>query len=194
MTEFELYFGLGREHIMDIKAYDHILFVIALCAIYQIQDWKRDLILITAITIGHSLTLALAALDIITANAAAIEFLIPLTIFITAAGNIKNAGKDFSQQKMPLNYFFALFFGLIHGLGFSNYLKSLLGSEASVLTPLFSFNLGLELGQLLIVIMFFGLAFVVQVFIKAKKRDWIVIISSAVAGVAITLMIDAKFW
>ena len=194
MTEFELYFGLGREHIMDIKAYDHILFVIALCAIYQIQDWKRVLILITAFTIGHSLTLALAALDIITANAAAIEFLIPLTIFITAAGNIKNAGKDFSQQKMPLNYFFALFFGLIHGLGFSNYLKSLLGSEASVLTPLFSFNLGLELGQLLIVIMFFGLAFVVQVFIKAKKRDWIVIISSAVAGVAITLMIDAKFW
>ena len=194
MTEIELYFGLGREHIMDIKAYDHILFVIALCAIYQIQDWKRVLILITAFTIGHSLTLALAALDIITANAAAIEFLIPLTIFITAAGNIKNAGKDFSQQKMPLNYFFALFFGLIHGLGFSNYLKSLLGSEASVLTPLFSFNLGLELGQLLIVIMFFGLAFVVQVFIKAKKRDWIVIISSAVAGVAITLMIDAKFW
>ena len=194
MTEFELYFGLGREHIMDINGYDHILFVIALCTIYQARDWKRVLILITAFTIGHSLTLALAALNLIGVNSALIEFLIPLTIFITAVGNIKNANKNFSGQNVPLNYFFALFFGLIHGLGFSNYLKSLLGDEESIVTPLFAFNLGLEVGQILIVLIFFGLAFVVQMFLNVSKRDWILVISSAVAGVAVILMIETKFW
>ncbi len=194
MSTFELYFGLGRAHIMDINAYDHILFIVALCTIYRVSDWKNVLILVTAFTIGHSLTLALVALDVFSVNAAVVEFLIPVTILITAVGNIRYCERDFLQQKMPLNYFFALFFGLIHGMGFSNYLRSLLGSEESIITPLFAFNLGLELGQLLIVLIFFGLAFVVQMFLNVKRRDWVLVISSAVAGVAVTLMIETKFW
>lgn len=194
MSDFELYFGLGRAHIMDIQAYDHILFVIALCVVYQVSQWRQVLILITAFTIGHSLTLALAALDVIEVNAEVIEFLIPVTILITAVGNIKNAGVDASKKRMPINYFFALFFGFIHGMGFSNYLKSLLGRSESILTPLFAFNLGLELGQVLIVLLFFGLTFVVHKFLKITRRDWVMIISSAVAGIALILMIETKFW
>lgn len=194
MSDFELYFGLGREHIMDLMAYDHILFIIALCAIYKASQWKKVLILVTAFTVGHSLTLALAALDVISVNSSLIEFLIPVTILVTAIGNIRNSGSDVGKQKMPLNYFFALFFGLIHGMGFSNYLKSLLGSEDSILTPLFAFNLGLELGQLLIVVVFFVLAFLCERLLQVTRRDWIMVISSAVGGIAITLMIETKFW
>ena len=153
MSQFSTYFQLGYEHILDIQGYDHILFVIALCAIYQAQDWKRVLILITAFTIGHSITLALSTMNLVNFRTDIIEFLIPVTIFITAFSNlVKKHGS--APAKFSSNYFFALFFGLIHGLGFSNYLKSLLGKEESILTPLLAFNLGLELGQIIIVAFF----------------------------------------
>lgn len=194
MSQFEIYFSLGREHIMDINGYDHILFVIALCAIYLAKEWKKVLILVTAFTIGHSITLAMAALNVVKVNSSVVEFLIPVTIFITAAANIWKRDSNFSNQKMPLNYFFALFFGLIHGLGFSNYLKMLLGKSESIVGPLFAFNLGLELGQILIVLIFMGLGFALNRFMNISRRDWVLVISSAVAGVALTLMIETKFW
>src|SRR5712671_4887226 len=120
MGEFPLYFGLGREHILDyVNGYDHILFVLALCAVYLVHDWKKILILVTAFTIGHSITLALATLSIITVNAGRIEFLIPLTIFVTAIANLFRKEEALNQKPIQINYFFALFFGLIHGMGFS---------------------------------------------------------------------------
>lgn len=194
MSEFELYFELGREHILDIKGYDHILFVIALCAIYQINEWKKVLILVTAFTIGHSLTLALAVLDIINVNKSLIEFLIPVTIFITAAFNIIRGDRGSNQQSIHLNYVLAIFFGLIHGMGFSNYLKGMLGRNSDLITQLFSFNLGLELGQIIIVLVVLIIGYIITGVVGRSRRDWNLVVSSAVAGVAIILMIETKFW
>ena len=62
MQDFKLYFGLGTDHILNWEALDHILFVAALCLRYLIKDWKKVVVLVTAFTIGHSITLALSAL------------------------------------------------------------------------------------------------------------------------------------
>jgi hypothetical protein len=194
MSQFAIYFELGREHILDLYGYDHILFVVALCAIYVIQDWKKVLILITAFTIGHSITLALSTLEIVSFRSDIIEFLIPCTIFITAFVNMLRKQSAITPAKFNTNYFFALFFGLIHGLGFSNYLKSILGREDSIVTPLLSFNLGLELGQIIIVAFCMVISFVFVNIFNVARRDWNLIISSAVAGIAITLMLETKFW
>lgn len=194
MSTFSLYFNLGLTHILDVNGYDHILFVIALCAVYMIGDWKKILIIVTAFTIGHSITLALATLDVITINAALIEFLIPVTIFITALTNLFRKQRGIKQQNIQLNYAFALFFGLIHGMGFSNYLRSLLGRDESIVTQLLAFNLGLELGQIIIVAVFLVLSFIVVDILQAGRRDWKIAISSAIAGIALILMLDTKFW
>ena len=171
-----------------------ILFVIALCAIYTAQDWKKVLILVTAFTIGHSITLALSALDIINFRSDIIEFLIPVTIFITAFANIVRKQNSLKPSFVNLNYFFGLFFGLIHGLGFSNYLKSLLGRDESIVTQLLAFNLGLELGQIIIVLVFMILSFIATGLFNVARRDWNLVISAAVAGIAITIMLETKFW
>lgn len=194
MSEFSLYFGLGREHILDINGYDHILFVLALCALYSVHDWKKILILVTAFTIGHSITLALATLEIVNVDSAMIEFLIPLTIFITAIANLFRSEKAISQGKVQLNYLFALFFGLIHGLGFSNFLRSLLGKDHSIISQLLAFNLGLELGQIIVVTLFLALSFILVDLAKVTRRDLKLVLSSAIAGVALVLMHDRVFW
>jgi hypothetical protein len=155
-SEFGLYLRLGLEHILDLGAYDHILFVIALAAVYSLKEWKHMLVLVTAFTIGHSITLALATLGILVFNESLIETLIPITIVITAALNVfERLSKDPSsalQRDWKIKYGLALFFGLIHGLGFSYYLRAILGGESSIVLPLFSFNVGLELGQLVILV------------------------------------------
>lgn len=195
MSEFNLFFGLGMEHILDIEGYDHILFVVALCAIYSATEWKKVLILVTAFTLGHSLTLALSTLNILNIDSGIIEFLIPVTIFITAAANLaKLDGASKEETAVNLNYWFAAFFGLIHGLGFSNYLKSLLGKDTSIVTQLLAFNIGLEVGQVIIVAVLMAASFLLVSKGVAKKRDWIMVISSAVAGIALTLIIDNRFW
>ena len=159
MTEFELYLRLGFEHISDLNGYDHILFVIALAAVYPLREWKHLLILVTAFTIGHSVTLALSTLGWMNVDADLIETLIPITIFITAALNIfERFAKDPEkavQRDWRFKYGLAIGFGLIHGLGFSNYLRAILGGEQSLVLPLFSFNVGLEIGQLVILVITF---------------------------------------
>lgn len=194
MSSFSLYFNLGLTHILDIQGYDHILFVVALCALYMLRDWRKVLILVTAFTIGHSITLALATLNIIQVNAGLIEFLIPVTIFITAVSNIVRSQKNLSQTGVQLNYGYALFFGLIHGMGFSNYLRSLLGREENITVPLLAFNLGLELGQIVIVITVLVTASIFVTILNVARRDWKLVLSSAVAGIALILMMEAKFW
>lgn len=194
MSEFALYFGLGKEHILDSNGYDHILFVIALCTLFSLHQWKQVLILVTAFTIGHSVTLALATLDIITVDAALIEFLIPVTILITAVSNIFRKDGGQSGWNLQLNYIYAMFFGLIHGMGFSNYLRSILGRDESIVTQLLAFNLGLELGQLIIVAFFLVLGFLLVDLFGVNRRDWKLVISSAVGGIAIILIKDKIFW
>lgn len=191
MSQFELYFGLGKEHILDYaNGYDHILFVLALCAVYLIRDWKQILILVTAFTIGHSITLALATLNIISVSPVWVEFLIPLTIFTTAVSNLFRKEDILEPKLIQTNYLLALFFGLIHGMGFSNYLKALLGKEQNIVMQLLAFNLGLELGQIIIVALFLAVSFIAVNLAGANRRDWKMIISSAVAGIALMLMKD----
>ncbi|WP_395627589.1 HupE/UreJ family protein [Daejeonella sp.] len=192
MNQFELYFSLGITHILDIEGYDHILFVIALCSIYTILDWRKILVLVTAFTIGHSLTLALATLKFISVNADLIELLIPVTIAITSASNLINTQAK-EGRWIQLNYLFALFFGLIHGLGFSNFLKSLLGRESSILEPLLAFNLGLELGQLVIVVAFLAFTFILLHILNIKQKLWILISSSMVFLLSVYMIYEANF-
>lgn len=194
MSEFELYFGLGKDHILDYKnGYDHILFVVALCALYLIRDWRKLLVLITAFTIGHSITLALATLEIISVNQNLIEFLITLTIFITAVSNIFR-NTEISDRTTYINYGYALFFGLIHGMGFSNYLRSILGKDRSIVTQLFAFNLGLEVGQIIIVGVFLFISFLLVDLFTVNRRDWKLVISSIITGMALLLMKDKIYW
>jgi hypothetical protein len=191
MGQFELYFRLGTNHILDLAGFDHILFVIVLCSVYSLFDWKKIIILITAFTIGHSVTLALATFQLITINSDLVEFLIPVTIAITASGNIINPKISTGRH---LNYFFALFFGLIHGLGFSNYLRALMGTEESLLNPLFAFNLGLEAGQLLIVVFFLLFSLLPLKVFKINQKQWTIIISAIILGMAVMMIIEKIFW
>lgn len=193
MEEFLIYLKLGYEHITDLNGYDHILFVLALCAIYRVWDWKKVLILITAFTVGHSFTLALASSNVIQYSTAFIEFLIPLTIVITAFSNLLHKSSDSVLVKeyfSPTRYFYAAGFGLIHGMGFSNYLRSLLGKSESIVTQLLAFNIGLEFGQLLIVAFGMALSFMVLDALLIKKQTWNYIISSFIAGMAFKMMLD----
>lgn len=194
LETFKLFFGLGLDHILDINGSDHILFVIALTALFSLSDWKKVLILITAFTIGHSITLALATLRVVRFNSDLIEFLIPVTIFLTAFFNLfrhKGAGRPMKAQ---INYYFAMFFGLVHGLGFSNYLRSLLGTDETILTQLLAFNLGLEIGQIIIVGMFLISAILIVDLGGVSKRDWRLVVSSGVAAIALTMIYESKFW
>jgi HupE / UreJ protein len=188
MSEFQAYLQLGFDHITDPNGYDHILFVVALCAIYSFQDWRKVLILITAFTVGHSVTLALATLQLITYRSDIIELLIPITIFITALSNYwqNKAGEN---QTPRLRYGLAVCFGLIHGMGFSNYLRSLLGEAQNILTPLFAFNLGLEIGQLVIVAIAIAVATVAVNLLNVKRFTWNHLVSGIVAGMALSLIL-----
>lgn len=194
MSEFLIYLELGFDHILDIRGYDHILFVIVLCATYVMRDWKKVLILVTAFTIGHSITLALATLGLINIRTEIVEFLIPVTILITALTNIFKKERAFAPPKVQLNYFLAIFFGLIHGLGFSNYLRALLGKDTSIVSQLLAFNLGLEGGQIIIVVIFLIISLILVDIFGVKRRDWRMIISSAVGGISLMLMMETKFW
>jgi hypothetical protein len=189
---FSTYLELGFEHILDFKGYDHIIFVIALCAIFSVKEWKRMLVLVTAFTIGHSFTLALSALDLVSYDRSVIEFLIPVTILFTAMMNVFR--KEETYHRIYLHYVAAMFFGLIHGLGFSSYLKSILFKDQSVVEPLLAFNIGVELGQIVIVVIMMLMSSLIVQIMHVKQRSWNLFVSGAAAGISLILMIEAKFW
>ncbi len=189
MDELGIYLHLGFKHIIDWAAWDHILFVLVLTLRYQWTDWKKLLVLVTAFTIGHSFTLALSTLNWINLPSDWIELLIPITIILTGISNFWVKSFDF-KSKYSLIYFLALFFGLIHGLGFSNYLKSLLGQEESILGPLFTFNLGLELGQLLIVSGILIISFIFVSLLKVKRERYLQIGSVLAIAFAFYMVLD----
>jgi len=169
MQDFKLYFGIGIEHILNPEALDHILFVAALCLRYLIKDWKKVVVLVTAFTIGHSVTLALSALGLVHFPTRWIEFLIPLTIVATALNNlVQKPDRLEHPSRLPLIYFFALFFGLIHGLAFANSLLSLVGKDDLIL-PLLAFNLGIEAAQLVVVAAILVISFI---FVRLIRRMW----------------------
>tara|TARA_Y100001958_G_scaffold20995_1_gene12817 strand:+ start:231 stop:809 length:579 start_codon:yes stop_codon:yes gene_type:complete len=192
MDIFKTWFMVGFDHILNVQALDHILFVLALVVVYKPNMIKQIVILITAFTIGHSITLILSALDIINYNQEVIEFAIPLTIVITSLNNILNRKKIITKA-MGTNYIIALVFGLIHGLGFANYLKALLFQD-NIILELFSFNVGIEAAQLIVVFIFSIISFVGSNYIFKKRENWVFFVSSAIFGVSLMLTLNAKFW
>jgi len=192
MTSFELYFKLGLQHILDLQGFDHILFIISLCAVYVARDWVKILLLVTAFTVGHSLTLALATFEIVQIRSEVIEFLIPVTIAFTALLTLIKP-KPNSGKGIQLNYLLALLFGLIHGLGFSNYLRSLLGKEATIWPPLLAFNVGLEVGQIVIVAAFLLITSLVHL-AGMNRKEWTLILSAFILGVTCMMLLENKFW
>jgi hypothetical protein len=188
MQDFLFYLKLGWEHIISLDALDHQLFVLALIAIYTFKEWKKILILVTAFTIGHSITLALSILDIVRLPSDWIEFLIPLTIVLTALGNILMKNKKQTQGKT--HYYLALFFGLIHGLGFANTARVMIAKSQSIAVPLLGFNIGLELGQIVIVFAILIFLFILLNLFKVNKKDWILFVSSGVFALALKMTIE----
>jgi hypothetical protein len=189
MNDFGLYFEIGYKHIADLSGIDHILFVMALCLRYQFADWRKLIILVTAFTIGHSITLALSVFNLVHYSMKWIEFLIPVTIVITAVSNV--FVKKFAfKTRFPVIYFLALFFGLIHGLGFSSYLKSLLGSEHNVVWQLLAFNVGLEAGQLLIVTAILLISFIFVSILKCNRREYLLYLSGGIFALALQMAIE----
>ena len=194
MDSFGFYVKLGFEHISDFAGYDHMLFLVALCAIYRIQQWKKILVLVTAFTIGHSVTLILSAFDIFTIPSNIIEFLIPVTILLTALNNVIDSNLSVKSFKMNKNYSMALFFGFIHGMGFSNYFKALLMESSDVAMPLLGFNIGIELGQILVVFIIVSLAYFFVSKLGVKHREWNIFISGATAGMSLIFILENKIW
>lgn len=188
MTDFLFYLQLGWEHIISNDALDHQLFILALVAIFSFKDLKKVLILVTAFTIGHSVTLALSAFDIIRFPSNWIEFLIPCTIVFTALDNLifsKNV-----EKLIKLNYFLALFFGLIHGMGFANSVRMMLAQEQSITIPLFGFNVGLEIGQIAVVIIVLSIFYLLSTFLKLQKKHWILLVSAPILVVSLKMAIE----
>jgi hypothetical protein len=193
MNDFILYFKMGLHHVLDFSAYDHILFLIVLAVIFSFNQFKKVLWLVTLFTIGHSITLALSAYGVLTINMDLIEFLIPVTIFITGAVNVFSA-KNLSVGKQNTNLIFALFFGLIHGLGFSNYFKMMVGRGDNKVFPLLEFALGIEAAQIVIILGILIIGTILQHFVKVTRRDWILVCSSIVIGFSIQMLTNRVFW
>jgi hypothetical protein len=192
-SEILTYLRLGLHHIADLRGYDHILFVAALTIAYRPSEWRRLLWLVTAFTLGHSVTLALATLNLVRVNSALVEIGIALTIVISSlmaiALAVRGDGTPDAKGQV-LRYVLAACFGLIHGLGFSTFLRSLLGGEESIFVPLLSFNIGLELGQLLIVAAVLALGVVAERMLRLARRDWVLVASGGIAAMGIRMVLE----
>jgi len=193
MHPFEFYLKLGFDHIANLNGYDHILFLVVLCAVYQINQWRNILILVTAFTIGHSITLFIVSLDFFSIPSRIIKLLIPITILITSLQNVINIKQIENSSRMGKNYFMALFFGLIHGMDFSNYFKALIMSPDEIVIPLLGFNIGIELGQLLIVLFIVLISFIFLNIIKIKHLKWNLFISGAAFGISLISIMELIF-
>ncbi len=189
MNDFLIYFEYGFEHICDIAGLDHILFIAALCLRFQFPEWRKILILVTAFTIGHSITLAVSAFNLLNYSTKWVEFIIPVTILVTALSNVF-VKKFVFKTKFPAIYFFALFFGLVHGLGFSSRFKSLMGRDQNVVPQLLPFNLGLELGQLLIVTVILLISFIFVSILKCNRREYLLYVSGGIFALALEMALQ----
>ena len=188
MTDFLFYLQLGWEHIISIDALDHQLFILALVAIFSFQDLKKVLILVTAFTLGHSFTLALSAFDVIRFPSNWVEFLIPCTIVFTALDNLIFSKNE--DKLIKLNYFLALIFGLIHGMGFANSVRMMLAKEQSIVIPLLGFNVGLEIGQIAVVIIILSIFYILSTFLKLKKKHWVMLVSAPILIFSIKMALE----
>jgi hypothetical protein len=195
MSQFWIYFQIGLKHVLDVDSYDHVLFLIALATPFSFKDWKRIVLLVSLFTIGHTMALLLSVFGIIAFKVSVIELLIPITILITAIYNLLTASKSNKNRGLNLIFFITLFFGIIHGLGFSNYFKSILGGSAvSKLLPLSEFALGIEAAQIVVVFIVLILSYTVQTVFRFSRRDWALVFSAFVIGVVLPMIIGNEIW
>jgi hypothetical protein len=195
MSQFWIYFQIGLKHVLDVHSYDHVLFLIALATPFSFKDWKRIVLLVSLFTIGHTMALLLSVFGIIAIKVSVVELLIPITILITAIYNLFTAGKSNRKEGLNLIFFITLFFGIIHGLGFSNYFKSILGGSAvSKLLPLSEFALGIEAAQIVVVFIVLIFSYIVQTVFRFSKRDWALVFSAFVIGVVLPMIIGNEIW
>lgn len=192
MSDFGFYFKIGWQHILTLEALDHILFIAALAAIYLLKDWRQVLILVTAFTIGHTITLVLSTKEWVEVDSKLVEFLIPCTIALTAISNLFQ--KTFTPRAIRINYALALFFGLVHGLAFANTLRMILAEDQSFALSMASFSLGLESGQILIVLFILLLSQLCIGIGKIERRHWVIFLSAAVFSLAVEMMIQRWPW
>ncbi|WP_142784829.1 HupE/UreJ family protein [Changchengzhania lutea] len=183
----------GINHVLDINAYDHVLFLIVLTVPYIFRDWKRVFLLVSMFTLGHTLSLVMAVYGVVSVNASVVEFLIPITILIVALFNVFTSGKGAQKEKVGVLFLSTLFFGLIHGLGFAREFKMLLGDSDSKIGLLLEFALGIEIAQIIIVFLVLFLGYLVQTLFRFSKRDWIMVISAIVVGLVIPMLINSDF-
>lgn len=195
MSDFWIFFKVGLNHVLDIHGYDHLLFLIALTVPYVAKEWKKVLILVSFFTLGHTLSLLLSVFNLLSVKAVFVEFLIPITILITALFNLITIGKSSKNGNITFLASITVFFGIIHGLGFSNYFNSILpGRPLDKLASLLEFALGIESAQIIVVIAVLILAFISQTLFRFNKRDFILIFSSFVIGVIVPLLIENPIW
>lgn len=195
MSEFWIYFNIGLKHVLNINAYDHVLFLLALSVPYDFKDWRRILLLVSLFTLGHTLALLLSVFEIVFIKGNIVELLIPITILITAFFNIFNSGKSSKKESVTFTAFVTIFFGIIHGLGFSNYFKSILaGNATDKLLPLLDFALGIEIAQIIVILAALLLSFVVQTLFHFSKRDWTLTMSAFIIGFTIPMIIQSEIW
>ncbi len=188
MQDFIFFLKLGWEHIISLDALDHQLFILALIAVYSHKDIKKVLILVTAFTIGHSVTLALSVLDVFRVSGKWIEFLIPLTIVVTSLDNILM--KNNQKGLMKMNYYLAMIFGLVHGMGFANTARMIMANEQTLFVPLLGFNIGLELGQMAVVVLFLMILYLLLNIVKVNRNDWILFVSSGVFALSLKMTLE----
>ena len=195
MSGFWVYFQIGLHHVLDIQAYDHVLFMMALVLPFTFKDWKRLLFSVTLFTAGHTTALLLSVYEILVIKASIVELLIPITILSTAVFNLFTIGKTNRKENLNLIFLITLFFGIIHGLGFSNYFKTLLGgSSNSKLIPLLEFALGIEGAQITVVLAMLIVAYSVQSLFKFSRRDWILVGSAFIIGVVVPMILENEIW
>lgn len=193
LENFWFHVEYGINHVLDINAYDHVLFLIVLTVPYLFKDWKRVLLLVSLFTLGHTLSLILGAYNIIRVNSELVEFLIPITILIVAVFNVFTAGKGAQKEKVGVLFFLTLFFGLVHGLGFAREFQMLVGKTDNKMATLLEFALGIELAQIIIVFVVLFLGYIMQTVFRFSKRDWVMVISAIVVGLVIPMILNSAF-
>lgn len=195
MSDFWIYFEVGMRHVLNLFSYDHVLFLIALSVPYVFKDWKKVLLLVSLFTLGHTIALLLSVYGIVVVKVDIIEFLIPITIVITALFHLFTVGKSVKKESISIIGFITLFFGIIHGLGFATYFKSIIGGTSnSKLLPLIEFATGIEAAQIIVVLITLIAAYCVQTLFRFSKRDWTLVMASFVIGVVLPMIIESKIW
>ncbi len=193
LNEFLFNVEIGVSHVLDINAYDHVLFLMVLTIPYMFKDWKRVITLVSLFTLGHTLSLVLAAYNVVAVSGVLVEFLIPITILVMAVYNIFTAGKGAQKERIGLLFLTSLFFGLIHGLGFARQFHMLADGSTNKLILLLEFALGIEIAQIIIVFIVLFVGYVIQTIFRFSKRDWVMVLSSIVVGLVIPMLLGSAF-